>query len=45
MEVESVQRVGFVLKIRPGTEKEYRVRHQHVYPELLQAFHERPVEM
>ncbi|WP_053958240.1 L-rhamnose mutarotase [Sulfobacillus thermosulfidooxidans] len=33
-----MQRVGFVLKIHPGTEKEYQIRHQHVYPELLRAF-------
>lgn len=30
-----MQRVAFTMKIKPGTEEEYRRRHQHVWPELL----------
>jgi L-rhamnose mutarotase len=30
-----MQRIAFLMKIRPGTEAEYRRRHQHVWPELL----------
>jgi len=30
-----MQRVAFTMKIKPGYEEEYRVRHQHVWPELL----------
>lgn len=37
---DSMQRVSFLLHIKPGTEEEYRRRHQAVYPQLLQAFHE-----
>lgn len=35
-----MQRVSFKLTIRPGTEEEYLLRHQNVYPELLMAFRE-----
>lgn len=31
-------RYGFRLRIKPGTEEEYKKRHQAVYSELLQAF-------
>ncbi len=30
-----MQRIAFTMKIRPGTEEEYRRRHQQVWPELL----------
>ena len=30
-----MQRIAFTMKIKPGTEQEYRRRHQHVWPELL----------
>ena len=30
-----MQRIAFTMKIKPGTEEEYRHRHQHVWPELL----------
>lgn len=30
-----MQRIAFLMKIKPGTEAEYRRRHQHVWPELL----------
>jgi L-rhamnose mutarotase len=30
-----MQRIAFTMKIKPGTEEEYRQRHQHVWPELL----------
>ena len=33
-------RFGFKLTIQPGAEEEYLLRHQTVYPELLQAFRE-----
>lgn len=35
-----MERVSFVLQIRPEDREEYIRRHQHVYPELLQAFGE-----
>jgi len=31
-----VQRIAFLMRIQPGTEKEYRRRHQQVWPELLE---------
>lgn len=37
-EVIMVIRCGFVLRIRPGCEAEYRRRHREVYPELLATF-------
>src|SRR4051794_18526832 len=37
---DHVMRYGFKLKIRPGTEEEYIIRHQNVHGELLQAFKE-----
>ncbi|MCY0888283.1 MAG: L-rhamnose mutarotase [Alicyclobacillaceae bacterium] len=33
-----MKRIGFKLRIRPGTEAEYKERHKAVYPELLSAF-------
>ncbi|HET8913320.1 MAG TPA: L-rhamnose mutarotase [Ktedonobacteraceae bacterium] len=30
-----MQRIAFTMRIKPGTEEEYRRRHQHVWPELL----------
>jgi L-rhamnose mutarotase len=29
------ERIGFVMKLRPGQEAEYRARHEAVWPELL----------
>jgi len=31
----SMQRIAFMMRIRPGTEEEYRLRHRQVWPELL----------
>jgi L-rhamnose mutarotase len=33
--VETMQRIAFTMKIKPGSEEEYRKRHQHVWPEML----------
>ena len=30
-----MQRIAFTMKIKPGSEEEYRRRHQQVWPELL----------
>lgn len=30
-----MQRIAFLMKIKPGTEAEYRRRHQQVWPDLL----------
>ena len=30
-----MQRIAFLMRIKPGTEEEYRRRHQQVWPELL----------
>jgi L-rhamnose mutarotase len=30
-----MQRLAFTMKIKPGSEEEYRRRHQQVWPELL----------
>jgi L-rhamnose mutarotase len=30
-----MQRIAFLMRIKPGTEEEYRHRHQQVWPELL----------
>ena len=30
-----MQRIAFVMRIRPGTEVEYQRRHQQVWPEML----------
>lgn len=30
-----MQRIAFRMRIKPGTEEEYRRRHQQVWPELL----------
>jgi L-rhamnose mutarotase len=35
-----MERVGFVLKVRPERLEEYRRRHRAVWPELLQALRE-----
>ena len=32
-----MQRIAFVMKVRPGQEEEYRRRHQAVWPEMLRA--------
>jgi L-rhamnose mutarotase len=32
-----MQRIAFVMRVRPGQEAEYRRRHQAVWPEMLQA--------
>jgi L-rhamnose mutarotase len=31
----TMQRIAFLMKIKPGTEAEYRRRHQQVWPEML----------
>lgn len=33
----SIERVGFVLKVRPDMIEEYRRRHREVWPEMLDA--------
>lgn len=30
-----MQRIAFVMKIKPGSEEEYRRRHRQVWPEML----------
>lgn len=35
-----MQRVAFMMRIKPGTEEEYERRHQAVWPELLAAIRE-----
>ena len=30
-----MQRIAFVMRIRPGTEEEYQRRHEQVWPEML----------
>jgi L-rhamnose mutarotase len=32
-----MQRIAFVMRVRPGQEPEYRRRHEAVWPEMLQA--------
>jgi L-rhamnose mutarotase len=32
-----MQRIAFVMRVRPGQEDEYRRRHQAVWPEMLRA--------
>ena len=32
-----MERVAFVMKVRPGQEAEYRRRHEAVWPEMLRA--------
>ena len=32
-----MQRIGFVMRVRPGQEAAYRRRHQAVWPEMLRA--------
>ena len=31
----SMQRIAFMMRIKPGSEEEYRVRHRQVWPEML----------
>jgi L-rhamnose mutarotase len=33
--IGDMQRIAFTMKIQPGSEEEYRRRHQQVWPELL----------
>jgi L-rhamnose mutarotase len=35
-----MQRIAFVMRVRPGQEDEYRRRHQAVWPGMLQALKE-----
>ncbi len=35
-----MERVAFVLKVKPDRIKEYKERHKHVWPEMLQALRE-----
>jgi L-rhamnose mutarotase len=35
-----VQRIGFLLKVKSDRIEEYKERHKHVWPEMLQALHE-----
>jgi L-rhamnose mutarotase len=35
-----MERVAFVMKVRPGQEAEYRRRHEAVWPEMLRALKE-----
>ena len=35
-----MERVAFVMKVRPGQESEYRGRHHAVWPEMLRALKE-----
>jgi L-rhamnose mutarotase len=35
-----MQRIAFVIRVRPGQEPEYRRRHQAVWPEMLDALRE-----
>jgi L-rhamnose mutarotase len=32
-----MERIGFVMRLRPGAEPEYRRRHAAVWPEMLEA--------
>jgi L-rhamnose mutarotase len=32
---DCMQRIAFIMKIKPGSEEEYRTRHQQVWPEML----------
>jgi L-rhamnose mutarotase len=32
-----MERIGFLMRLRPGAEKEYRRRHAEVWPEMLAA--------
>lgn len=32
-----MQRIAFVMRVRPGQEQEYRRRHREVWPDMLQA--------
>lgn len=32
---DAMQRIAFLMRIKPGTEEEYRRRHQQVWPEML----------
>lgn len=35
-----MERIGFVMRLRPGAELEYRRRHAAVWPEMLDALRE-----
>lgn len=35
-----MQRVCFLLRVKPGRLEEYRLRHRHVWPDMLQALHQ-----
>src|SRR5437868_1636784 len=35
----SVERVAFLLGIRPGNEGEYKRRHDEIWPEMVEALH------
>lgn len=35
VKAEEMQRIAFIMKIKSGSEEEYRRRHQQVWPELL----------
>jgi len=35
-----MQRIAFVMRVRPGQELEYRRRHEAVWPEMLRALKE-----
>jgi|SRR5579875_388393 L-rhamnose mutarotase len=35
-QVETMQRIAFTMKIKPGSEAEYRARHQQVWPAMLE---------
>jgi L-rhamnose mutarotase len=31
-----MQRIGFMMRIKPGTEEEYKRRHDEIWPEMLE---------
>lgn len=35
-----MERVGFILKVKPDRLEEYKERHRHVWPDMLQALRE-----
>lgn len=36
-----MQRIGFMMKLKPGNEVEYKKRHDEVWPELTALLHEK----
>lgn len=32
-----MQRIGFIMHVRPGSEQEYKRRHDEIWPEMLEA--------